>query len=71
MISLMADLLLFFQTSTRLQVNTCPQEHSSIATLHNLQKKKYMIFNNAFDELNQDNENQQTEVHNDDTDDAN
>ena len=28
------------------------------------------IFNNAFEELNHDNENQQTEVHNDDTDDA-
>ena len=26
------------------------------------------IFNNAFEELNHDNENQQTEVHNDDTD---
>ena len=29
-----------------------------------------MIFNNAFEELNHDNENQQTEVHNDDADDA-
>ena len=29
-----------------------------------------MIFNNAFEELNHDNENQQTEVHNDDVDDA-
>ena len=28
------------------------------------------ILNNAFEELNHDNENQQTEVHNDDTDDA-
>ena len=28
------------------------------------------IFNNAFEELNHDNENQQTEVHNDDTHDA-
>ena len=28
------------------------------------------IFNNAFEELNYDNENQQTEVHNNDTDDA-
>ena len=28
------------------------------------------IFNNAFEELNHDNENQQTEVHNDDTDNA-
>ena len=28
------------------------------------------IFNNAFEELNHDNENQQTEVHNDDMDDA-
>ena len=29
-----------------------------------------LIFNNAFEELNHDNENQQTEVHNDDADDA-
>ena len=29
-----------------------------------------MIFNKDFEELNQDNENQQTEVHNDDMDDA-
>ena len=29
-----------------------------------------MIFNNDFEELNHDNENQQTEVYNDDTDDA-
>ena len=28
------------------------------------------IFNNAFEELNHDNENQQTEVHNDNADDA-
>ena len=29
-----------------------------------------MIFNNTFEELNHDNENQQTKVHNDDADDA-
>ena len=29
-----------------------------------------MIFNNVFEELNHDNENQHTEVHNDDADDA-
>ena len=29
-----------------------------------------MIFNNAFEEINHDNENQQTEIHNDDADGA-
>ena len=39
--------------------------------LHSLQRKKKIIFNNAFEELNQDNkENQQSEVHNNDADDA-
>ena len=39
--------------------------------LHSLQRKKLMVFNNAFEELNHDsNENQQTDIHNDDADDA-
>ena len=57
----------FFRMITRLQVNTCP----SIAVLHSLQRKKEMSFNNVFEELNHDNnENQQTEVKNNDADDA-
>ena len=65
------DLLLFLSDE-----HTPTSEHKPTRTfidsnaLQLIEKETDDFFNNAFEELNHDNENQQTEVHNDDADDA-